>query len=551
MRTAAEPGRSRLWWAWALPVVAVAVLLNQSAVHWRANVVDSLLFSYYGWCVSQGAIPYVDIWDNKPPGIWWVNSLGFTLFSEGRLAEIVPCAVALTASIYACCAAARGAFGRAITPFALAFAAAWLTALHYECGANRTETFVLACETGAMAAYLAWINSRRRAALAAASLLAGAAPLFKQSGIAVGLACALHLTLIAGWERGGRARAARSIDPPASGPPASPVAIGDALVAGCAGIILPALAAAWLALHGALSEAAFAVGRFNRAYFEIDDASFTHVGRALQTYHAELSLARELLVLSAAGVVAWLVILVRRSRATECPSAARPAPPHIAPLLLWLTLSLYLACVGPGRQGHHFMPVLAPLTLLALSPLAYLLGDGPLLPGLLRRPSRLAAGVASIALLAPILTDSRAAAIRFWNNKVSWAAMEYLEPPAWELQAGAIRRLSGADETIYVWGWDPGAYRCSYRRSASRFATIEKAGQVGKYATFLVEAAKQDIERLRPRLFLVSITDWEALRAGEDAFGRWLIANYSDAGPVEGMHVLRRVEHASGDATPP
>lgn len=55
-------------------LVAVAVTVNASAVHGRQNLADSHLFGYYGWCVSQGARPYLDVWDNKPPGIWWVNA---------------------------------------------------------------------------------------------------------------------------------------------------------------------------------------------------------------------------------------------------------------------------------------------------------------------------------------------------------------------------------------------------------------------------------------------------------------------------------------------
>jgi len=42
-------------------LTGAAVLLNQSAVHWRDNVNDSHYYAYCGWRVSQGARPYLDV----------------------------------------------------------------------------------------------------------------------------------------------------------------------------------------------------------------------------------------------------------------------------------------------------------------------------------------------------------------------------------------------------------------------------------------------------------------------------------------------------------
>jgi len=53
-----------------------------------------------------------------------------------------------------------------------------------------------------------------------------------------------------------------------------------------------------------------------------------------------------------------------RCRSGSCRGARCGAP--LGLFALWFALSLYLACVGPGRRGHHFMPVLPSLGLLAL-----------------------------------------------------------------------------------------------------------------------------------------------------------------------------------------
>ena len=85
----------------AAGLIAGIVVINQSAVHWRQNNVDSHLFAWQGWCVLHGARPYLDVWDNKPPGILWVNAAGFALCGPGVLAEIVISAFAMAAILVA------------------------------------------------------------------------------------------------------------------------------------------------------------------------------------------------------------------------------------------------------------------------------------------------------------------------------------------------------------------------------------------------------------------------------------------------------------------
>ncbi len=40
---------------------------------------DSGVFLYTGWRVSQGEIPYLQVWDHKPPVIYYINALGLSL----------------------------------------------------------------------------------------------------------------------------------------------------------------------------------------------------------------------------------------------------------------------------------------------------------------------------------------------------------------------------------------------------------------------------------------------------------------------------------------
>ena len=66
-----------------LPVLALALALvvipiitvSQLAAHLRLDVVDDQMFGYYGWRIAHGATVYHDVWDNKPPGIYWINAV--------------------------------------------------------------------------------------------------------------------------------------------------------------------------------------------------------------------------------------------------------------------------------------------------------------------------------------------------------------------------------------------------------------------------------------------------------------------------------------------
>ena len=47
---------------------------------------DSGIFAYTGQVILDGGLPYVDAWDNKPPGVYYINALAFLLFGSNRWA---------------------------------------------------------------------------------------------------------------------------------------------------------------------------------------------------------------------------------------------------------------------------------------------------------------------------------------------------------------------------------------------------------------------------------------------------------------------------------
>jgi 4-amino-4-deoxy-L-arabinose transferase-like glycosyltransferase len=488
-------------------VLLLAIAINQSAVHWRRNVVDSDLFAYFGWCVADGARPYLDIWDNKPPGIWWVNAAAIGLAGPGARADVVLGAAALAVTLAAFVGVARLAFHRSLLVPAAIAGAIVLTHLHFECGSNRTETLVVACETLAMLGYLHWLRGGHWPWLVLAGVAAGAAPLFKQSGLAAAAAIVLHLAWrYRGWKQW--------------------------LIFGAALALPGILAMAVLAWQGALRDAIFAVLVFNRTYFAIGDATWVHVGRTLKVLWPVASPLAGVLALVALGLLGGVVVRATRGR------GRLRARPGVGLFVLWCVAALYFASVGPGRRSHHLMPALPALALLTLYPLHLLVARHGLRKSLARRPSVVCALVIWAGVLGVYALDHLSEASRCWQTKAHWYGLERAAPNECEQQGAALLRLTRPGDTIYVWGWSPGTYRYACRRPASRFATLEKCGQLGHYADFIRDGAIDDIQHQPPAAFVASLGDYAQLPARE--IGDWLRARYQLVETVAGMHILTR-----------
>ena len=61
-----------------------AILLPESPLFKPYLERDSGVFHYIGWLITQGKIPYRDVWDHKPPVIFFINALGLLLAGGSR-----------------------------------------------------------------------------------------------------------------------------------------------------------------------------------------------------------------------------------------------------------------------------------------------------------------------------------------------------------------------------------------------------------------------------------------------------------------------------------
>ncbi len=232
-------------------VVVPLIALSQIRAHWETNAgSDQKMFAYYGWRIAQGATVYVDVWDNKPPGIYWLNALGFWI-SRGHYAGVVAvCVAALIATHLALYACGRMLYSSGAATLTTMLAACYLLHPFYEGGTDRTETFLVAFELCAMVAYLVGVRRNRAWLWLAAGLLCGGGLLCKQVGLAALAGMGLHtIALGLSGKLGRQATVWR----------AALLVLGTLSTLAVAGVVLAA--------QGALQEAWGAVVLFNRAYF--------------------------------------------------------------------------------------------------------------------------------------------------------------------------------------------------------------------------------------------------------------------------------------------
>ena len=128
-------------------LIAPIVTLSQLAAHNRIDVVDDQMFGYFGWRIAHGAVAYQDVWDNKPPGIYWTNALGFLIAGgESYGGVIALCVLAVGISLASFLLISASVYFRGAAAAATVLASFFLTHGFFQGATNRTETFLMAFE---------------------------------------------------------------------------------------------------------------------------------------------------------------------------------------------------------------------------------------------------------------------------------------------------------------------------------------------------------------------------------------------------------------------
>jgi hypothetical protein len=124
------------------------VLLPSSPFSSPLAMRDDGVFLYFGWRILNGELPYRDIWDHKPPVVYYINALGLALTNSSRwgiwFLEFIALLLAALIGYYLI----KKSFG---TISAVLCSFLWLlTLLAIIGGGNLPEVYVLPLQFGAL-----------------------------------------------------------------------------------------------------------------------------------------------------------------------------------------------------------------------------------------------------------------------------------------------------------------------------------------------------------------------------------------------------------------
>jgi hypothetical protein len=511
-------------------VVIPLIVLAEFIAYYRLDVVDDQLFAYFGWRILHGATVYVDVWDNKPPGIYWINALGMGILGGRYLGVIVLCGLSLLVAHAAFFVASASAYRRGAAALNTILLGFFLTHAYFTAGSNRTETFLVAAELLGVAFYARGFARPAWWMWLTAGFFCGVAFLFKQVGLAAWGCMGLHLILLVvlrrlSWR----------------------VGLQRCLLL-LAGVVIPvALAAVVLALQGALDDALWAMFGFNEAYFAHGDSGLTpRLGRwMLIEQHIWPILTLPALMAVAAWIHAGLWWLRPKRRPAEV-VAILEEPRPVLPLAvvlwtMWLAVATWGALLSPHAFRHYVVPAIPPLLLLA----GYLIN-------VLRAESRLATRMQQNAWVVAVVVALgyfSAQAFRQQQQEVSKVYVQRIElgeRAEWEIVGAAVKELTETGDHIQCFGYMPGVYLYARRPNALRFTTTEKVGQVRGHAEEIVAEIEAGLRAAPPVMMVLSTHEYYELH-GVSLSGRppdyelasWMDANYQ---------IVREVSQAYGGA---
>ena len=515
-------------------LILPVIVLSQIGAHNRIDVVDDQMFGYFGWRIANGAVAYKDVWDNKPPGIYWTNALGFLIGGGSYGGVIALCVLAVSVQLVAFFVITSSLFFRGAAALATILASFYFTHAFFQGATNRTETFLMAFELVAVAFY---VRGYARAAWwkwLAAGVCCGCAVLYKQVGLAAWGSMGLHIIILVllgdlPWREG----------------------LKRCLLLAGGMLAIVAVAIGVIVAQGAAEQAYFAIFSFNRAYFRTADSRFfdTFLNRYFLTQYIGTSLLLPVLMAIASLIHSFLWFLRPWFNPLDIKqriSALGPACPRYMLLFaIWYAVSFYGAAVSPHRFRHYLLPTLPPLMLMAGYLISVLRTEISLTRRLQQRIWVTACFVAMGYFSLGSLTWQWEELSKIWLYRLDEG-----KQAVWEAVGDAAAQLTEPEDRIQCLGYLPGVYLRARRVNASRYTTTEKLGQVWDTpeGDIIRHELRDQLEADPPALMIITAGDWDAIRTTEpvaghpDWLGPWLrefmAAHYEEATEVVEFNVF-------------
>ena len=440
---------------------------------------DAGVFLYTGWRITQGELPYLHVWDHKPPVIYYLDALGLTLTPGSRWGVWCIEVVSLFLAALMLYALLKRFFG--FWPAVLASILWTFTLMYMLTGGNITEEYPLAMQAaGLLLFFLAERDGKYAWRGGLIGALAALTLFTRQTSIGVFLAIGVYLLVARLWQRDFRKL------------------LADLLPILAGGLAVIAVIVIYFQLNGALErfwDNAFA---YNFIYTDERDSSdrFAALMKGM-----DLLASAALAPLSVFGWAASLMLLIFKRDHFEPPLRA-----FLAMLVIALPLEIVLVTLGGRPRTPYFitpLPVFAIFAGLTLKILFDWFQQNTL--------PKLAAPVAAILLiltLCAIVYDDYLDI----NNSGDDAQQD-------KALLNYIAHNTTPQDTLLMWNAESAYNFASQRRSPTRF--------VYQYDLYKIVDEKNTLEFLndilteKPKLIILTAADKEindvhfAYRSGE------------------------------------
>jgi len=171
------------------------VLLPVSPLNAPYSLRDSGVFLYVGWRILEGELPYLHVWDHKPPMVFFLNSLGLSLSNNSTWGVWIIQFLSLLLAVYLGHILLKrlfGVFSAVISTFI------WLLALFFILrGGNLTTEYTLPFQFAAL--WIFWLTMKKKNAhwhYFLIGVLGGVSFLFKQTSIGLWIAIGFFLLVV-------------------------------------------------------------------------------------------------------------------------------------------------------------------------------------------------------------------------------------------------------------------------------------------------------------------------------------------------------------------
>jgi len=533
------PARARRSLLIVLGVLTVGALLVRVASIAEPLGIDQSLWASAVRGMSRGQLLYRDVWEQRPPGIYWVYLAGFQLF--GWAASTVAwldilAATATTALLWAIARRLAGPVAglTAAALYAVLTMPAWLFRYGGFLERSVCETFIAVCVAASAWCGVRYVSDRSWIAAFGIGLCAGAAVVLKPNA-------GLYLVAVLLWVVLYDRRAAGD---------GLPSFIRPIAIAGAATAVVPLLAVLWLWRLDLLHDARVAVIDFNRFYVS---QGFTISGYAVD-FSKAVWLRMKTDPLWLAGGIGALIAMWDLLR-------ARRLSPLAGLAVVWGAASALVIVVNGARlYNTYFLQSYPPLALLS----TWVLTETVRISS-----ARRYLGVATAAVMAILLVQ------RSYASKVFGSALDDLERLRGQSnEAAYLERFGGygnnrgysaranaeladyvrahttPDERIFLFGINgAGVYFASDRLTAHRFLRVNFFVATDfPDPRFRIDAVLDDLAVRKPRYIIferlnsASEMGKTADTLPEQADVQRVLGSYQKETQIEDFAVYRRMD---------